>query len=47
LTPTQPTSGNTVTATVTISVKIMTKEITGFFSSNPITLTGTTIMMVE
>ena len=47
LTPSPPTSTNSVTATVTNSVKIMTPIISAFFSSNPITVTGKSTMLVE
>ena len=47
LTPSTPTSGNTVTATVTNSVTIMTPIISAFFPNNPFTLTGKTTMLVE
>jgi len=47
LTPNPPTSGNTVKATVTYSYTIMTPVISPFFTSNPVTLTGTTTMLVE
>ena len=47
LNPTQPTSNNTVTATVTYSYTIMTPIISAFFTSNPVTLTGATTMLVE
>jgi len=47
LTPNPPTSTNPVTATVTYSYTIMTPIIRAFFTSNPVTLTGTTTMLVE
>jgi len=47
LNPTQPTSNNTVTATVSYSYTIMTPIISAFFTSNPVTLTGATTMLVE
>jgi Flp pilus assembly protein TadG len=50
LNPNPPTSTNpetTVTAVVTNSVTIMTPIISAFFPSNPVTVTGTTTMLVE
>jgi Flp pilus assembly protein TadG len=45
--PSTPVSGQLVTVTVTNSVNIITPIISSFFPSNPLTVTGKTVMRVE
>jgi Flp pilus assembly protein TadG len=45
--PSTPVSGQPVTVTVTESVGIITPLISTFFPSNPLTVTGRTVMRVE
>jgi len=47
MSPTNPVSGQDVTVTVTSSVQIFTPLISAFFPSNPLTVTGRSIMRVE
>jgi len=47
ISPSAPTAGSAVTATVTNKVEIYTPLISSFFSSNPVIVTGTAVMRVE
>jgi Flp pilus assembly protein TadG len=47
MSPTNPVSGQSVTVTVTSSVKIITPIVRAFFPSNPYPVTGTSTMVVE
>ncbi|MGP8080853.1 MAG: TadE/TadG family type IV pilus assembly protein [Dehalococcoidales bacterium] len=47
MSPTNPVSGQTITVTVSTSVRIITPIISAFFPQNPFTYTGTCYMEME